>query len=230
MSWAEVFKINSNMKKPLNEQLNEVKEQLNGRLRNTICLPMRVITFSSTYTPEKTGLYKVICVGGGGGAGGGSSSSYSGLTKKNGGGGGGVAIKTLRLSSTTSYNVTVSTTASFSTELSATAGTSSSVGTASGGDSNYQGHSGNSAGDVFDTGVVGGSVGVAITELTRTHSVTHTDFSSYITELRYGDSLLGYGGGAPTLMYYDEDAGRYYTVSMMGQPAAVIIIPLEMEE
>lgn len=219
MSWAEVFKINSNMKKPLNEQL-----------RNTICLPMKVITSSTTYKPEKTGLYKVICVGAGGGAGGDSVSNSNDLSKAKGGGGGGVAIKTLRLLSSTTYNVTVSTTASFSTELSATAGqASSSGGTASGGDSNYPGNAGSAFGTTLKTGITGGSVGVAIAELTRTHSITYTDFSSYITDLRYGDSILGYGGGAPTLVYLNSSS-KYVSLTRTGQPAAVIIIPLEMEE
>lgn len=224
MSWAEVMKINDNVTKPLNEQIREAR-----------FLPIRIITATGTYTPEKTGLYKVICVGAGGNAGGDTGvGSTSKLAYAEGGGGGGVAIKTLRLSSTTSYNVTVSTTASFSTELSATAGQGSSAsspnsgGTAAGGDENYVGSKGVAFASTLKVGLAGGSVGVAITELTRTNSTTYTDFSSYITDLRYGDGLLGYGGGAPTLVYSSGSA--YSSVKRTGQPAAVIIIPLEMEE
>ena len=163
MSWSEVFKINSNMKKPLNEQMRDMKYN-----------PMRVITSSMSYTPEKTGLYKVICVG----AGGGSKTSVSGNASYayiNSGGAGGVAIKTIRLTAGTTYSVTVSTTASFGTMLTATAGEtpdndnfySASGGIASGGDYNYTGGKGtNSKNIVSSTDTIkGGDVGVFISDL-----------------------------------------------------------------
>lgn len=222
MSWSEVFKINSNIKKPLNAQI-----------RDMTCLPMRVITSSTTYKPEKTGIYKIICVGAGGSSGG-ERGNNSSNTIANSGGGGGVAIKTLRLLSTQSYNVTVGSTASFSSELTATAGsggTSSSVGsggTASGGDYNYTGGSGKGDNGNTNQSVDGGGVGVAITGLSRKIIVHESNLTDYNVDLVYGDSILSYGGGAPSMMY--SSSTYYYYLSKTGQPAAVIIIPLEMEE
>lgn len=228
MSWGEVKKINDNMKKPLNEQI-----------RNTICIPMRVITTSTTYTPEKTGIYKVICVGAGGSCDGygGNSSSKSYIAT---GGGGGVAIKTLRLLSTQSYSVTVGTTASFGSLLSATSGgsgyaytseqTAGTGGTASGGDYNFTGINGIVADGYtrLDVGFSGGGTGVAITELSRrlTTSIYYVESS---VELIYGESILGYGSGGCGFMCSDGGDGITYKTTL-GQPGAVIIIPLEMEE
>jgi hypothetical protein len=152
----------------------------------------------------------------------------SSTTRIRGGGGGGVAIKTLKLTKNTAYNVTVSTTASFSNILSATGGaantdtgsTASAGGTASGGDYNFTGE----AGEIFSTKdrhARGGSVGVYITELSRSHvlktSSTIMTFS--------GDCLLNYGGGG--ISVYDINNTSYTST---GFPAAIIIIPLEMEE
>lgn len=222
MSWGEVFKINSNMKKPLNAQI-----------RDMTCLPMRVILSSTTYRPEKTGIYKIICVGAGGNSGGERGNNAS-STIANSGGGGGVAIKTLRLLSTQSYNVTVSSTASFSSELSATSGgggTSSSAGsggTASGGDYNYSGGSGQGDRNNTNQSIDGGGVGVSIQGLSRKIIVHESDLTNYGVDLAYGESVLSYGGGAPSMMYVSGT--YYYYLSKTGQPAAVIIIPLEMEE
>lgn len=55
MSWAEVFKINSNFKKPINEQIRELK--YSGAY---------LITSSKSFVPEKSGYYKVIVVSRGG--------------------------------------------------------------------------------------------------------------------------------------------------------------------
>lgn len=228
MSWAEVFKINSNIKKPLNEQI-----------RGTVCLPMRLITSSTTYKPEKTGWYKVICVGAGG-----SCGSYSGVSNASGqkiatGGGGGVAIKTIKLSSAQSYSVTVSTTASFGSILSATAGGSGSAssssmsygtgGTASGGDYNFTGCSGTGGSGSSKTGVcfAAGGTGVAITELSRTVKSGVIKGDEYV-EVTYGESILGYGSGAPGFVY--TTGTSYYCYTATAQSAVVIIIPLEMEE
>ena len=227
MSWSKVFKINKNMKRALNEQIQDLK-----------CTPMRVITTTQSYTPEKTGLYKVICVGAGGNGGASCSTNVMGAS---GGGGGGVAIKILTLSKNSTYNITVGTTASFAydtnTIFTATGGASGSYGSggvggsASGGDYNYTGTSG--------TGVAGslvipmpGSVGVSITELIRTPSpmlsvVQAT--SSYTVQLPYGDSLLNYGGGGSGVYFYNSNSDRSEKY-MSGKPASVIIIPLEMEE
>lgn len=229
MSWAEVKKINNNMKKSLNEQMRDIKFQ-----------PMRVITSSTTYSPEKTGIYKVICVGAGGNGGyGDSSNTYGG----GGGGGGGVAIKTLRLVKGTSYQVTASSTASFvyntSTIITAGSGGTGSYsgggsgGSASGGDYNYTGTSGQSNKLSRCQAPLPGSVGVAISDLTRTPSpYTGTLVcanQTYIVTYIYGDCILNYGGGGTGAGYYAniDDKGGYAT---NGKPASVIIIPLELEE
>ena len=229
MSWAEVFRINNNVKKTINEQLQDMKYN-----------PIRVITETGTFTPEKTGLYKVICVGAGAD---GYTKVYSGTRYPAGGGGGGVAIKNMRLESTVIYDVTVSTTASFSNILTATAGTkgvAASVasanawketsgavlpigGTASGGDYNFDGETG-AYGIGTNTPFKGGSVGVVITDLTRTHILN----DDYATLMEFGDSLLNYGGGGPACERYQDSTYRDF--SQPGLPAAIIIIPLEMEE
>ena len=224
MSWAEVFKINSNMKKPLNEQMRDIKFQ-----------PIRIVTATGTFKPEKTGLYKVICVGAGGKGESEQGSSYVYLAS---GGGGGVAIKTLRLVSTTSYNVTVGTTASFTHEsgsLSATAGTNGDTdssaggtgGTASGGDFNYNGSNGSytyaSSSNKTPT-LTPGSVGVFISDLSRRGDSEWIVLDGVTHKLTYGDSILGYGGSGNASGIYN---GKGTFTS--GLPAAVIIIPIEME-
>lgn len=219
MSWAEVFKINNNMKKTINEQI-----------RDTICSPIRVITSNTTYTPEKTGMYKVICVG----AGGNSDGFYGVNTTLGSGGGGGVAIKIMKLLSTQNYNVTVGSTASFGSTLTATAGgvgssnnnggTGGAGGTASGGDFNFTGETGSGIwyGKTSNS-AKGGNVGTFITELSR-QAISHEGYSAFNIDLVYGMGILTYGGGAPGAVHGSGVLER------TGQPGAVIIIPLEMEE
>lgn len=219
MSWAEVGKINRNMKKPLNEQLRELN-----------CSKIDVIEETKSYKPRKTGMYRVICVGAGGTGWAGNAGSYDYCAV--GGGGGGVAVKDLRLSSSTSYCVTVSTTASFSNLLTATAGetatkthgsgkTPTTGGTASGGDYNFEGLTGEVVSN-YNNSAKGGSVGVAIAELTR--SVVMAD--NFYSQLIYGDSLLRYGGGAPAIS--TSNPIRYDDFLPAGLPAAVLIMPLEV--
>ena len=220
MSWGEISRINSNMKKTLNEQLREHSFTI-----------LKVITETGTYTPEKTGLYRGICVGAGGnGVNSSSTSTYLSI----GGGGGGVAIKDMVLSSTTSYNVTVSTYAQFGAELIANGGTTggysgSSVttepvgGTASGGDYNFQGERG-WVRSKTNLPARGGSVQCVIPGLNKDIFVADAMYN----KLRYGNSILGYGGGGPAVIgYLDGSYNRDYHLS--GLPAAVIIIPLELE-
>lgn len=213
MSWGEVFKINSNLKKPLNEQM-----------RNLAVLQMRIITANMTYTPEKTGIYMVICVGEGGDA-----DVYGGGTRPRTGSGGGVAIKTMRLLSTQSYNVTVSGTSSFGTSLSATAGANleGAAGTGSGGDYNYTGSVGQNIGETYNTVPKAGSVGVSLVGLTTflQTSCVFSDGTGF--SLPYGSGLLGYGGGGTSVVHKVGSTTESY--KQMGQSGAVIIIPLEME-
>lgn len=219
MSWAEVFKINKNMKKALNEQLRDMKFQ-----------PIRIITATGTFKPEKTGLYKVICVGAGGE---GQASYNAGVAS---GGAGGVAIKTLRLVSTTSYNVTVSSTASFAygtDALTATSGDDAfsaeggDGGTASGGDFNYPGGNGDDSSGSRNIPHPG-SVGVFISDLSVSKSTTRTVLGE-VFDIPYGDSILGYGGGGSSVMI-DNGSSNRGTAILLGQPAAVVIVPIEMEE
>ena len=223
MSWAEVLKINKNTKKALNEQLRDMR-----------FLPMRIITSSTTYTPEKTGIYKVICVGAGGRNYIAHASNYH---KASAGAAGGVAIKTMTLSSSTSYNVTVGTTASFSTILTATSGSVDEKGgvggTATGGDYNFPGGKGEWTSLSDEQTCKGGSVGISLSELSR-YINTSVFMRDGTIELTYGDSILTYGGGAPSVIHYAfSETGTspgWQTVAINGLPAAVIIIPLEMEE
>ena len=226
MSWSEVFKINKNMKRALNEQMRDIKYN-----------PLTIITSSTTYKPPKTGLYKIICVGKGGNSGG-YNGGNANQAIANSGGAGGVAIKTLRLSSATSYSITVSTTASFSSELTATAGedgantiSSSSIangGTASGGDYNYEGGKGSniSITPTFGDTVKGGDTGVFISDLY--HPMFYYDKTNNMIRY-YGRGVLEYGGGAPAARW-SGTGGNYAHLDASGLPAAVIIIPIEMEE
>lgn len=219
MSWSEVYKINNNMKRTINEQL-----------RDMMFRPVRLITTTSTYVPEKTGLYRVICVGAGGGS---YSDSYS-SNAASGGGGGGVAIKTIRLDKTSSYDITVSSLASFGNILTAANGASGgrteggAGGTASGGDYNFDGEKGIRSGGISETTLVrGGSIGVVIGDLCRQVCLPCSiDDEAYL--LTYGDSILNYGGGAPACIIVP--GGNNVYLSYDGLPACVIIIPLEMEE
>ena len=230
MSWGEVYKINNNMKKPLNEQLRDMTYQMG-----------RIVTASTTYTPEKTGLYRIICVGKGGD--GTAKSTSSANPRAYAGGGGGVAVKTMRLLSSSSYEITVGSTASFAagtTILTATSGTASGDGgTASGGDYNFSGTEGKTTTSMFAVPAPG-SVGVVIMGLTNTPApATNTLIDTspsgenevYCLSFPYGDSVLNYGGGGTGAGFYKSanttSSGGYSTT---GKPAAVIIIPLELEE
>lgn len=221
MGWGELFKINSNRKKAFNEILYKQK-----------CNPIRVISQTGEYSPEKTGTYRVICVGAGG-----DGYINRGQTTRyySGGGGGGIAIKDIRLSRGSKYNVTVSTTASFSNILTATAGTTANYasskftpsvgGTGSGGTYNYSGKAGTHQAVSSDSGMgQGGSVGAMLTDLYRQHMFT--DVNANV--LYYGGSVLRYGGGAPASNTRFDSV--YEDICPKGFPAAILIIPLEMEE
>lgn len=244
MSWGEVFKINKNMKRALNEQIRDLK-----------CTPIRVITTTGTFIPEKTGLYKVICVGAGS-----DGVKYRKGTTSNGyayhvsnGSAGGVAIKDIKLVAGTSYNITVSTTASFGSEMSATPGTTGwynhwtssttapAGGEASGGDYNYKGQAGSTANtyganistssgnwtDLSSGSYVNGtSIGVVLTDVCNQLAT-----STGRQVVWYGTSILNYGAGAPSWIdKSDASTPSDKVIVATGLPAAVIIIPIEMEE
>lgn len=274
MSWAKVFKINSNLSKPLNTLMSELISgvttllntintnvtntktqvgnvntavgnvnttvgnvntkltQMSTQMRDSKVVPMRIITASTTYTPEKTGTYRVICVGKGGDGYVSTSSNYH----PEAGSGGGVAIKDIRLVKSQSYNITVSGTSSFSTLLTATAGgdRGGTGGTGTGGDYNYTGEIGEEIENyTAEIPARAGAVGVAIVGLTQflSSSVSFTDAVSF--ELRQGGGLLGYGGGGSGVCHNiggSTDSANRKGFAQSGQPAAVIIIPLELEE
>lgn len=229
MSWAKVFKINKNMKRSLDEQLQDMKFQ-----------PIRVITTNTTYVAEKTGVYKVICVGKGG-------DGYGNVNSGNdsqawSGGGGGVAIKTLRMTKGDSCNVTVGTTASFVTgsiSISATAGDEGDWnagtvvgGSGTGGDHNYTGENGAYTSEKYKC-PIGGSVGVYISDLyqrmTGSMTLATDDSRDVPVTIMYtmGGSILGFGGGGTSGTYIEYGKGG---INVEGLPAAVLIIPIEMEE
>ena len=214
MSWAETSRINKNVKKTLNEQLRDMRYNI-----------IEVITQTGVYSPVKSGLYKVICVGAGGY---GTRLTQGSTNYYVGGSGGGVAIKNIRLTKGASYSVTVSTTASFGNIMTATGGVTRTysealAGTATGGDYNFDGEAGEMRSG-SDNPCRGGSVGVYIPSLSRTSRIG--DFNN--NDMLYGDSIMNYGGGGPAVYcYYDSENKYVYTLD--GLPAAVLIIPIEVE-
>ena len=191
--------VNDNFDKPLNQQIREMQY-----------IGSYVFTSSTTFTPDKSGYYKVIVVGAGG------AYDYTGTTGNvcyASGGAGGVAIKNMHLLSTQEYTIDIErNNSTFNGNLVATAGgkgdsfpTSSATGgaggTASGGDFNYDGLWGTVR---VNNPPKGGSVGVFIPGL----------MLPYSTETGLG--ILGYGIGG--------------TFGAAAGGAAIIIIPLELEE
>ena len=191
--------VNDNFDKPLNQQIREMQY-----------IGSYVFTSSTTFTPDKSGYYKVIVVGAGG------AYDYTGTTGNfcyASGGAGGVAIKNMHLLSTQEYTIDIERgNSTFNGNLVATAGgkgdsfppssaTGGAGGTASGGDFNYDGLWGTVR---VNNPPKGGSVGVFIPGL----------MLPYSTETGLG--ILGYGIGGTS----EAAAGG----------AAIIIIPLELEE
>lgn len=200
--------VNSNFNKPLNEQIRDNQWQggyVFSETSNT----------TISFTPDKSGYYKIIAIGAGG-VGDGTrlaDNDYRVCT----GGSGGVAIKTMKLLSSQSYTISFTYGAanvSFNNILSATRGTDGdarnrdpgSGGTASGGDFNYNGISGQYIGE--SASLTGPGVGVFIPGLSQRESGS-------------GNSIFGYGNGGS----YSYSDGSGYT-----GPAAVLILPLELEE
>ena len=185
--------VNDNFDKPLNQQIREMQY-----------IGSYVFTSSTTFTPDKSGYYKVIVVGAGGAND--AASDYFAS-----GGAGGVAIKNMHLLSTQEYTIDIQNgNSTFNKDVAATAGgdghsgfygVGGAGGTASGGDFNYDGLWGTVR---VNNPPNGGSVGVFIPGL----------MLPYSTETGLG--ILGYGNGGASR----NAAGG----------AAIIIIPLELEE
>jgi len=207
MSWAEVKKVNSNMKTPLNTQI-----------ANAMYQTAFLITTTQTWVVPKTGLYKIICVGAGG-----SGGNYS--TQTGTGGAGGVAIKNIQLTQGDSYNLTVGSTASFSNICSATSGggnswTGGTGGIATGGDTNYTGNNGNTI-NAYTT-VLGASVGCFIQSLSNFYTDSRI-YSTFTATMRSGYGLLGLGqsGGAVNLtsntgaLFFQTSGGAGIIIQMI---------------
>lgn len=215
MSWVEVKKaINSNFNKPLNEKLIEFAFS-----------QIYVFKDSTTFTPERDGLYKIICIGAANTSSNGSSSGAAG----------GVAIKSMNLSSSQSYSISIGTDAIFNNLVFGNGATSAGSpqnnigigGTASGGDFNYTG--GNGVYTYRPTSGVylnGASVGVFIHGLSDRPAFQLTNSVMNYNQTLYGGyGILGFGfGEAYANQYYN---GNYEARSPRGA-AGIIIIPIDI--
>lgn len=191
--------VNDNFKKPLNQQLRELKYSGAYIFRTT-----------TSFIPDFSGWYKVIVVSAGSGA-----SYVSGSGNRRGGASGAVAISTLHLDKI-SYNIKVNEhngdslndVTSFNNiiECANSNGSKGGIVTKKG-DFNYNG--------LDSIGTQGASVGTFIPELMRKYSSVE---NGIIYES--GDGILGYGAGA-TLTEYNNSTAFGGSV--------VIIIPLEVE-
>lgn len=221
MSIAELsMVVNSNFNKPLNEQNRELAYSGSW-----------LITTSKSFTPNKTGYYKVIVVGRGG------------KSQRRGGGGtddrihlgasGGVSISTLHLEAGKNYAVSVSSSeTSFAGIMKATAGGDyanyTTAGTASGGDFNYPGNPGKYA-TVYYTSdsenYPGADVGVFVPGLMEEKTlpvIKVGDSSTIASFVKSGKGILGYGAG-------HGEGFNNATTNDLCTTGCVLIIPLEVE-
>ena len=213
--WKEIkTSINNNLSKPLNVQARELS-----------FAGSYVFESSKTFTPDKSGWYKVIVVGAGG--------NHDLYMPQNTyyvrtGGSGGVCISTLKLLSTEKYEITISgNSASFENMTANRGGNASqnsagSGGTASGGEFNYPGL----AGDYVNSQVTrnGKDVGVFIPSLMErnTAMVASGEYGGIVAYSGYG--ILGHGASSGVAF-----SGSYNAVTE-AQSGCVIIIPLEIIE
>lgn len=238
MSWAEVGKINNNFNKPLNEQIRD--NQFQGAYVFSEPTTGYREPVLKTFKPDKSGYYKVIVVGAGGNH---KSGISSGTYYISTGGSGGVAIKTIHLSSSDEYSMefTYDGNATFNGTVAAThggdaSGSTASMspgdgGTAGGGDFNYPGVKGiNNSGSRDNDQVLakGASVGVNIVGLMKSFNALQTNIyqdNLYFAVAESGEGILGYGCSA------GWTSDRYHAVAITQTgSAAIIIIPLELEE
>lgn len=194
---------------------------LNRQMRDNRFLPARIIESTQDFVVERSGWYKIICVGAGG-------DSYLTVNTKYTGGAGGVSISTKHLNSGESIQVSFDN-GSVSVPqygMTASVGEDAKIsrggygGTASGGDDNYTGQNGKKASDASNNN--GAGVGVYIPELNiqNIESVTTEDG---VETVGLGFNILGYGRSATIASSYGADE------STRGG-SACIIIPLEYTE
>lgn len=236
MSWAEVYKINNNFSKSLNEQMRENR-----------FMGAYLFTSSATWTVPQNGWYKVVCVGKPGTTSSSFSSSNVSNFNVNIGGAGGVAIKNYEFTKNANYPITINGAQStFNVTLIANAGNSNGTGgTASGGDYNYQGTSGGSETTYVNSSHVaefnGADVGIYIPEIC--FSVSKQGHCSYAEmpqtasssgylytadfEASSGIGILGYGASSG---FAAGNVGYSYCSVYAGKDSGcVLIIPLELK-
>lgn len=193
---------------------SEVAKLQEGQ-RDRLFNDMYILETSQTWTAPHNGYYKIICVGAGG------SAYYSTASSYDAGGGGGVAVKTKRMK--TGATLTVSITGGTATcdEMIANSGSWNGVGTATGGEYNYTGLAGRFISSSIKSG---GSVGCMLSGLMykdkdiESRQVAYGYAAEIIPK---GFGIMGHGGGGG----YRYSDGTHQM--MNGEPACVIIIPLE---
>jgi hypothetical protein len=215
MSWAEVLKINDNLKNPINKQIREAA--YNGA---------RVITASTTFVPEKSGWYKVIVVGAAG-------ATYTTRI----GSAGGVGISTLKLSEDSTYHISMAggQTRFYGDEIDIAANNGKNGGDALGGTAvgaqyNYKGENGEGTTITTARSKNGASVGVFIPELSQRFDISYIENNNYsLVAANSGHGILGYGASAGVVTYEGYNGNALGGVTPSRNGGAVIIIPLEME-
>ena len=237
MSWGEVSKIN---------------EHARGREFNNSYIFEG--TSTKTWNVPFTGYYKIIVVGAGGtgaivnkSTGGGSQhQSYAEFA---GGGAGGVAIKTILLNSSTTFQY-IPTTSQIEFKTSSTVSpvdmiatnggngtaTSSTLtggagGTATGGDFNYTGCTGTLFDGEFSGSVTGAPLGCFISQLSKRVEKIGFDYDSdgvhYALKATSGYSILGHGAGDGFATKSSGGVYALFSVQNEKQTGCVIVMPLE---
>ena len=191
---------------------SEVAKLQEGQ-RDRLFNDMYILETSQTWTAPHNGYYKIICVGAGG-----SASTIDDRA----GCGGGVAVKTKRMNKGTTLAISITGGATCD-GMTATSGGNAygSGGTATGGDYNYTGL--NPSADT-ERITAGGSVGCYLTGLTYREKDMFSFGSSTIFSMPKGFGIMGHGGGGG---YFSTSGTTKTEYAANGEPACVIIIPLE---